>query len=221
MMRDCADVSVRDLLPEFVHGVLPAGERERVGAHVAACADCAAEVALIRTAARAYRGRAAVVDVARIVAALHAAVPAPGPQAVAPARRTLAGGSGDTRRWRIAALVSFLMLGAVSIAALRGVFSGANAASPLASATPATVTAPGADQHPVPTPVRIAQRESLAKAAPRAAQLSFGGGLSDLTDDQLKALLREIDSVDALPSTDPETHVPLTIPLRDGGYNAK
>jgi hypothetical protein len=179
---------------------------------VAACADCAAEAELIRAAARAFRGPANAADVARIVAAL----PAP--------RRYATAGGGASRSWqswRIAALVSFVVLGAVSLATLRGVFGGGSAARPAAPATASAIAAPGADQKPAPTPVRVAQRESLAKAAPRAAQLSFGGGLSDLTDEQLKALLREIDTVDALPSADPETHVPLTIPMRDGGSNAK
>lgn len=67
-MRDCMKASVRDRLPDLLHGRLPASERAEVEQHVASCADCSAELDLLR----AVRGAVPtpVVDVERIVAAL-------------------------------------------------------------------------------------------------------------------------------------------------------
>ncbi|MFL5575008.1 MAG: zf-HC2 domain-containing protein, partial [Gemmatimonadaceae bacterium] len=68
-MIDCPNADVRDLLPAYAHGALGAADRARVESHVAGCADCAAELSLIRAAQRAL-APAPAVNVARIVAAL-------------------------------------------------------------------------------------------------------------------------------------------------------
>jgi hypothetical protein len=46
--------------------------------------------------------------------------------------------------------------------------------------------------------------------------VSFGGGLSDLSVNDLKALLGQMDSVKTLPSTDPESMTPV-IAVKEGG----
>src|SRR5918999_906417 len=68
-MTDCRNGEIRDQLPDFVHEQLPAATRAAVAAHVATCAECAAEVALLRELRGAMRAGPSV-DVARIVAAL-------------------------------------------------------------------------------------------------------------------------------------------------------
>jgi hypothetical protein len=55
---------------------------------------------------------------------------------------------------------------------------------------------------------------------PRAT-ISFGGGLSDLSDDQLDTLMGELDGLDALPSAEPETHLTPILPPADGGHSAR
>jgi len=60
-----------------------------------------------------------------------------------------------------------------------------------------------------------------ASATHRGASISFGGGLGDLSDDQLAALLSELDTLEALPSTEPETHLSPIVPEADGGSNAR
>ena len=68
-MMDCTNADVRDMLPDFAGGRLGATDRERVERHLEGCAECAAELSLLRSVARAI-GRAPAVNVARIVAAL-------------------------------------------------------------------------------------------------------------------------------------------------------
>src|SRR5688500_15801297 len=75
-MRDCPNGEMRDRLPELMHNRLTGDARRAVRAHVAECADCRAELALLGQL------RASVapphMDVSRIVAALprYRAVPA-------------------------------------------------------------------------------------------------------------------------------------------------
>src|SRR5687768_18590158 len=84
-MTDCTNVLVRERLPELLHERLDAVARAEVQAHLGACAECAAELTLLREARRSMQ-RVPVVDVARIVAAL------PGPAAAAPPLRVACGG---------------------------------------------------------------------------------------------------------------------------------
>jgi anti-sigma factor RsiW len=69
-MTDCINADIRDALPDLVHGRLDAAEQTRVEAHVASCADCAAELALVRRAAAVLALGAPRVDAKRIAAAL-------------------------------------------------------------------------------------------------------------------------------------------------------
>lgn len=98
-MRDCANAEMRDQLPGYVHGRLGAGARAGVETHVASCADCAAELELLRSIAgamaEALGARATPVDVDRIVAAL------PAPQRARPIWFR-------TAQWRAAAVLLFM-----------------------------------------------------------------------------------------------------------------
>jgi anti-sigma factor RsiW len=205
MMRDCPDGALRDLLPDFVHETLAPVERVRVAAHVATCADCAAEVELIRSARAAFP--APVVDMTRIV------------NAIAPAKRRTAAGLGS-RQWLMAAGVSFLVLGGVTLATLRGSFGGASGRPAVVDSSLSASQSLGTNRAMPLASVRLAQGESAAKPGARAAELSFGGGLSDLSDEQLKTLLREIGALDASLSTEPEAHPIPIVPLRGGDDNA-
>ena len=208
MMHDCADGDMRDLLPGYVHGTLSAAERATVAAHLETCADCAAEVELIAAASRAFAAPA--VDLGRIVKAL--------PAAPRGARRGVAAG----RAWRVAAAIGIVAIGAFSVIALRARFS----ATPRRTASvpaPATGTALATTDAPhapivVDSPVHVSSPAASSK--PRSG-ISFGGGISDLTDDQLNTLLGELDALQALPSAEPESHLSPIVPLADGGHNAR
>jgi len=50
--------------------------------------------------------------------------------------------------------------------------------------------------------VKTAKVRSVARSS---TALSLTGGVQDLSDDQLKALLKDLDSVEGIPSAEPET----------------
>lgn len=207
MMRDCPDAAMRDLLPDFVHGTLPAGDRVRVAEHVAGCADCAAEAGLIRSAHLAFGAAMPRVDVSRIVAALPLA------SSVPVARWGL------SMAWRIAAAFALVALGSLSVVVLRGAFSDTPLAANRPAASDSAPAGSGLDERPAAKQVRVAPRAvEIAAAAPEG--LSFGGGLSDLTDEQLQVLLREIDGLQATPTVEPEVHATPILPPREGGTHA-
>ena len=209
MMRDCADGNMRDLLPGYVHGTISAAERASVAAHLETCEDCAAEVELIETASMAFP--APKIDVGKIVKAL--------PAAPRQARR-------EARLWRIAAGIGIVAIGAGAGVMLRGYF--APAAQQTASVAPPAVApeiiaaAPTASPEAVAAPIQSGSM--AASSATHATGISFGGGLSDLTDDQLDTLLGELDNLEALPSAEPETHLSPIVPIvpeADGGHSAQ
>jgi predicted anti-sigma-YlaC factor YlaD len=68
-MGDCANVKIRDLLPELLHDRLSAAERVEVRTHVDQCADCRAELEVL-TRARALMTVPGSVSAARIAAAV-------------------------------------------------------------------------------------------------------------------------------------------------------
>jgi anti-sigma factor RsiW len=106
-MIECGNGEIRDQLPDFVHDKLSASARAVVAAHVASCAACAAELALLRQLRGALRAGPAV-DVARIVAALSRT--GANDRRGRPARRQVG--------WRIAATIVALLAGGGSAAIL-------------------------------------------------------------------------------------------------------
>jgi hypothetical protein len=204
---------MRDLLPGYLHHTLPPAERVAVVAHLESCEDCRAEVALITSAARAF----AVPDVD--IAAIVQALPAPPRRTVG---RTFAG-----QAQRIAAAIVILVIGALTVVALRDKFQGtthevAKTARPAAAGTELAAAPPAPPAQPVPVAIDspATTMPAPAAAASRRPSMSFGGGLSDLSDDQLDALMQELDGLEALPSTEPETHLTTILPPADGGHGA-
>lgn len=106
MRSDCAVGPIRDLLPGFVHQSLSHGDFVRVESHLASCVDCSAEVELIRVAAVAFRGPP--LELPRIVQALRLAE-------VLPMREDRAAGRRQLRAWPVAAVISFLLIGGITM----------------------------------------------------------------------------------------------------------
>ena len=209
-MNDCPNGGVRDLLPAYVHGTLSGAERSAVARHLAACGDCAAEVELITAASRAFP--APEIDLARIVAALPAG----------PRRGTQS--TFTSRALRIAAAFAIVAIGAYSVVVIQesrrtdvssvpAAKPGASAATAVVAAAPPKVAAAAAAVDSPPPEVR-----TPAVAARSRPAMSFGGGLSDLSEEQLDTLLGELDGFDALPSVEPETHLTPILPPADGGH---
>ena len=217
-MFDCANVEVRELLPDFVGGTLDAATRARVTAHIAECAECASELETLRLVRSAFADAPAV-DTARIVASLPKA-PVSGRRVAAPSPRA------RWMDWRVAAALTMVTVGGLSVVvtqqrppatrvpgldtpALRVVDDstpGTSTVAPIASRVPDTGT----------TPTRIAPPASRAARA----ELSFGGGgEGDLDDASLRALLGALDEIDrgpVAPSAEPDGSPVLPV-IREGG----
>jgi hypothetical protein len=197
-MNDCPNADVRDLLPDLVHGRLDAETRASVESHVGSCADCRAELVLLREL-RASTNRVPTVDVAAIAASL--------PAYRSQSRRSWVG-------WRTAAAVTLIVAGGSSIIVTQriGVHQPDSVAvvkTPVDS--PAPVTQPAVEAIATTPPAVTAPRhhESSAAAPPRepaGGELAMSAGtLTDLSDRELTSLLKDIESLDAVPSTDVES----------------
>jgi anti-sigma factor RsiW len=199
-MSDCPNAEIRDLLPDFVHGTLAGAERAPVDSHLASCADCTSEVSLLRAARGALSAAAPSVDVARIVRALPAppspaAEPAvPGVVSIEEARRARRAPTRVAGWWRAAAVL-LVAAGATTVALVQGGRSGPSNATTVAVAPTGPTTVRGGSS-PVTTP------------AVATAGLSLAAGVSDLSDDELVALLGDIDGFDAAPATEPAALLP-------------
>ncbi len=104
-MNDCPNAGMRDQLCDVIHRTLPEAERKRVEDHIATCADCTAEIALLRRASAVLTRRAPAVDTSAIVAALPR-----------PSKRRAPSFS----NWRIAASIAVIAVGAASLSIVRG-----------------------------------------------------------------------------------------------------
>jgi Putative zinc-finger len=209
-MNDCPNAVIRDQLPDLLHDRLDASARAAVTAHVATCADCRDELELLRGVHGMLVSRTPRIDVATIVAALPRADGAQAPQlrTIRP-RRTWAD-------WRVAAAVTLLVAGGSSVALYR---HGGMQASPIdapavavESVTPApaanavvpvaaaSTPAPGSTRSRVVAAETVALRpDDGAEAAPAVASAAAG-----LNDTQMKALLDDINRLEAVPITDPD-----------------
>ena len=186
-MSDCLNVEIRELLPEYLNGTLSAARRAEAEAHLAGCAECTDELTVLRLVREAYAAEAPAVNVNAIVAALPR-------KSARPAMRTVQAGTPVRRSWRrshafqIAAAVSFIALGGISLAVARSFFNG-NA--------PAGQIDTGFASSGAETPI------------------SFAGGVSDLGDEDLEALLTALETIEALPVTE-TSDPPLTGSGRQG-----
>lgn len=191
-MPECGDATMRDDLPELLHDRLPAERAAAVRAHVARCARCAEELALLR------RVRAALPVPAVNARAIAARVPAYRPRPAWHARPAL----------RAAAAV-VLLIGGAALAVSLGRAGGVRDDSLRVAAadSPAVIAVPASPALPVMTTapdVRVADRprESLAPA-----ELPIGT-LGELSERDLRRLLDELDAIEAVTPVEPEVVAP-------------
>ena len=207
-MIDCPNGDVRDLLPDYLHDRLESSARMSVERHLAGCAACREELALLRDL-RGTLQRAPRIDVAAVAAAIPAYRPA--------ARKGWASG------WRVAAAITAIAVGGASVALLNRVQNQRQMAEGPATqpnvtpyvgptSTPATTPQPVPVQPRAPTMAHadpsVTHSEPTTKAAgaPSGEELAIAGGtIADLSDGELSNLLGDIESLDAVPSTEVES----------------
>ncbi|MBA4070555.1 MAG: hypothetical protein C0497_01775 [Gemmatimonas sp.] len=189
-MTDCPNGLMRDLLPEYARGVLGADDAARVAEHLDACAMCRAELALL---GRVQDGLA--LGVPRMnVAAIVGALPKPQPVVRVMPRR------GVSRHvWQYAAAAGLVLAVGGGIVWRRA---------------PETGAVRVADSSHVAAAAGAESTQSTASVQSEHG-ITFGGGLSDLSLNDLQALLGQMDSVRTLPSTDPESMTPVI--MNEGG----
>lgn len=186
-MTDCRMDEMRDLLPLLAHGALEPGEEARVRGHVAGCAPCRAELALLGTLRARFEAATPALDLAAITAGVQRATPV----TVRSSRRELRLERPAARRanWMprryLAAAASLLLVGSLSLAVLGRIFSG------------------GASGVDTDAGVALSPDSAPAAIAASAAGLIVADGLSDLDADALSALLAELESVEATVAAEP------------------
>ncbi len=197
-MFDCANVEMRELLPDLAAGTLDATTRAHVEHHVASCAECASELETLRLVRSAYAITPAV-DVRRVVGALPKVRSTTGAPRGKPIKRWI--------DWRVAAALTMITVGGLSLAVARR-WSG-DVAPPDSAAVGSSVDTPRALTPTVaaterPSSVSSDSHRALRSGRPTAssppkAQLAFTGGTDDLDDASIKALLGALDEMDRAP----------------------
>jgi anti-sigma factor RsiW len=194
-MNDCVNAEIRDQLPDLVHDRLTAAERATVLAHVEGCVDCRDELQLLRDAKTMFARGVPRVDVAYVVGAL--------PKAPA-GRAARTGAARSPKRtwsdWRIAAAVTLLIAGGGSYAVMK-------TRLPAVMIDTAAVVAAGPEGTmldssfaAVPDLAAMITPDDDRPAAVGAADVRLG----DLDEEQLTALLNDIDNLRAVPASEPE-----------------
>lgn len=178
MTTDCTNETMRDLLPMLAAGTLGASEAAALRAHLAACAACREELAIVETAGRIFAAATPVIDTAAVLAKLPAAPGTRPALRVLPSTRRVFG----LPRYALAAAASLTLVVTLSFAALQHRSS------------------IGVDGDVV--------SDSGVPAVPVA--MLGGGDLGDLSAAELRALLAELDVIEATVSAEPSrVQVPL------------
>ena len=223
-MGECTNGELRDLLPELANDRLDVESRQRVEAHVAACEECAAELALLR-ALRPSLLRAPEVDTQRIAAAVLARTRDASSRA--PARAGLA------TRWRIAiAAAALLATAAIGYAANAHRSIGAPEVVAVSPAPEKSPQDTGDTSRSAPRPALAPAPQRRVAAAPAhaanpsaATSLASAGVLdnvSDLSDDEVRALTASLDHLSAVPEADPSPGVdPLGASIDDASAGGR
>ncbi|HEY0242563.1 MAG TPA: zf-HC2 domain-containing protein [Gemmatimonadaceae bacterium] len=203
------NVEVRDALPDLLNGRLSALDTATMKAHVESCADCRAELALLREA-RSNSAIAPSIDVARIAAALPAYG---GAEVTIPAVRER---TAISRMWKFAAAIVLVATGGWLALERRGTATSeapqvatapqaAPESSPVREPSPSVVATPS----PETTPSRSAADPNREV---QVASLSLVGSTADISDADLEHLVAQLDAIDSMPAHEPS---PVTITVED------
>lgn len=234
-MSECTNGELRDLLPELVNDRLGAEIQQTVEAHVASCTECAEELALLR-ALRPALMRAPVLDTQRIAAAVRERTAGAASGEAESAGR--GGRGGIATRWRVAiAAAALIAVGALSyvvstqraldtqsVAVTPKPRDGTNDTGRRALATPESAQArivapPRSAPVQTPPPQIAVTPPHVASPAPAPSTLASTGvldNLSDLSDEDVRALTASLNTLSSIPDADPSPGIdPLGASLDD------
>jgi hypothetical protein len=185
MIGDCGNAEMRDRLPDLLHDRLPVALRAELHAHLNRCGDCRAELALLER----VRAAAVVVpvDATRIVAAL-------------PAYRA-------PSIWLRASRSTVMRIAAVIVLVIGGSMLVSDDAPQTAEEPRVTPVAPVATA-PVAPPTQGATSRVAVRSSPQQPELAVGETFDDLTDSELQALLKAMESLEARTSSETEVVIP-------------
>jgi hypothetical protein len=214
-MTDCPNAEMRDRLPDLLHERLDVSVRSTVLAHVADCIDCRDELELLRGVKQVLVLQTPRIDVSYVLAAL----PKPSTATIP----LLAGRRSRWVDWRVAAAVTLLAAGGGSLALLNrtptdasrtpviGIVAttpGASAGAPsVTDSAPVVAESPALATGPVATET-VARGEGRGTITGMTTGTATGAGsdarLADLSEQQLKSLLGDIQNLKAVPVTEPD-----------------
>jgi anti-sigma factor RsiW len=199
-MNDCTNAEMRDQLPDLLHERLDASTRAAVMAHVGDCVDCRDELQLLRDVSAVMTRGTPRVDVSYVVGAL----PLPPRRTAAPAAKRRA----VWTDWRVAAAVTLMVAGGTSLALLN-LNSTPDASVRVGDTSRITTTAvtpvPAASSNDTPVVSVPATNRTVAATAETPVPAEANDSrFSDLDEQQLKALLGDIEKLQAVPVTEPE-----------------
>ena len=204
MLRDCENAEMRDRLPDLMHGRLTEPERASVAAHVASCADCTAELALLERT-RAELARAPKVDVGRIASVIPRAVPATARQYVPLHRRS---------SMRIAASIAFIVAAGSALAVALGREGVQTSTGGVTVGASPDTTPDGFGRSLFRTPEKVLLGAGPAKTPARSTNgsrgMSLGGGVGDLSEVEMESLLAALESFDGVPAAEPQAELEIS-----------
>ena len=196
-MNDCQDVTMREALPELLHGRLAEGERRLVEAHVRDCAECTDELTILRAVLGSAREPA--IDVSRIVAMI---APYQGAEVTSTTTTVVGGGAAQRDRGVIPLRPHGVRRSRFSRMQLAAAFALA-----AVGISTATLVARQRQQSPSSS---VAAVHSAATSSDRGVALV---ATVDLSDAELATLINAMNSMPALPPAEPEPIAPAV----DGG----
>jgi hypothetical protein len=187
-MNKCMELDIQEMLPDLLHRSLDAGTMQHVEAHVASCESCAEELEVLRTV-KAAAVFAPAIDVNAVVGQI------PPYKKIAPASQLPA--RSRMVSWLVAAGLMIVVAGGGSLLMVQ----------PKGTVTRgATLNAPSASSKSPAAPLTPAPAGNVGgnAAAPATHALALGAGVDALSDSDLRQLMNDMDTFDALPNAEAE-----------------
>jgi anti-sigma factor RsiW len=192
-MNECTENEIQEMLPDLLHGTLPADARARVDAHLASCEQCREDLEVLR-AVKSAAVFAPVIDIDRVVRQI------PPYRTIVPAIERPAA----TRvvSWLVAASLAVVVVGGGSLVLARRDIPNPSPAVGSTQPPGSTTARPTADPiTPSQTVVPGARSHTYA--------LALAGDVEGLSDGSLQQLMSDMAQFDALPAAEPDPVMPV------------